>query len=796
MKLYYEQPARLWTEALPVGNGRLGAMIYGGVETEKLQLNEETLWSGMPRDWHNPQAKSALGDVRKRIAEGRYVEADRRSRDMMGPYTQSYLPLGELCLHFEHGDLANHYKRSLLLDEAIVKTAYQIGETIYTREVFVSHPDGVMVVRLEAGQPGALNLRASLSSSLRSLVEVRDGQLALEGQAPEHVAPSYYDEDRPIRYGDPATTKAIRFIGRLAARHEGGTMTLGPDGLHISGATSLTMVFAAATTFRDAETLPDSDISKVSTALAAAAAAALARSDADLIARHVADHAQLFGRVQLKLGATSDIKAPELPTDKRIAQANADDPGLVQLMFHYGRYLMIASSRRGTLPANLQGIWNSHTRPPWSSNWTLNINAEMNYWPAETTNLAECHEPLLRFIGVLARNGAKTAKLHYGSAGWVAHHNTDIWGQTSPAGDYGHGDPVWALWPMGGVWLCQHLWEHFAFGGDKTYLRETAYPIMKEAAKFCVDWLIEDEAGRLVTSPSTSPEHKFRTRDGLAGVSMAATMDLSLIWDLFTNIAEAAEILGEDATFRDKILQLRERLHPLQIGREGRLQEWSIDFEEEDTHHRHVSHLFGVYPGRQLTENRTPELVEAARKSLEIRGDDGTGWSLGWKIALWARLRDGNRAHMLVRRFLELVDERQSLQYHHGGVYPNLLCAHPPFQIDGNFAVTAGITEMLLQSHQGYIELLPALPDAWPAGQVSGLRARGGFEVALSWEDGKLKDAQMLSTLNRDCKIRLLPGQTIADEDGRVPTLPIKEGMVSFSARAGVRYRIICNRNG
>lgn len=791
LKLHYEKPARFWTDALPVGNGRLGAMVFGGVESDRLLLNEETLWSGMPRDWHNPKALASLEDVRALIAQGRYREADLRAADMMGPYTQSYLPLGELRLQFEHGDLAHDYKRSLNLEEAVATTEYRVGGTRFKREVFASHPDNAIVVRLASSVPGAIGLRAALSSPLRSRTAVRDGQLELLGLAPEHVSPSYYDEDMPIRYGDFDSSDAMRFVGRLAVRHEGGTMTLAREGVHIAGATSVTLVFAAATTFRDSFSLPDRDTTAAAASAAAAAEAALARRDDELRARHVADHGALFGRVRLNLAANGREGAADLPTDRRIAQAKGDDPGLAELLFQYGRYLMIASSRPGTLPANLQGIWNAETRPPWSSNWTLNINAEMNYWPAETANLAECHEPLLRFVGVLARNGAETARRHYGAEGWVAHHNTDIWGQTSPVGDYGrHGQAVWTIWPMGGVWLCQHLWEHYAFGGDVAYLRDTAYPTMKEAARFCLDWLLEDEAGRLVTSPSTSPEHKFRTPDGLASVSPASTMDLSLIWDLFTNVAEASDILGEDESFRETLLRQRDRLLPLQVGGRGRLQEWSVDFEDEDEHHRHVSHLFGVYPGRQLTERDTPELVAAARRSLEIRGDDGTGWSLGWKIALWARMNEGNRALALVDCMLRLVDGGGSMYGERGGVYANLLCAHPPFQIDGNFAATAGIAEMLLQSHQGYIEFLPALPDAWTAGDVSGLRARGGFEVSFAWADGKLKFAELHAATDRDCAIRLPDGMALTGEEGAVRTVPAGDGIVRFAARKGMRYWI------
>lgn len=737
MKVRLNGEAKHWTDALPIGNGRLGAMVWGGVSSETINLNDDTLWTGSPGKYTNPDAPQALSEVRKLVDDGKYAEATASAVKLSGEPSAAYQLLGDINLEFDNGGAAydeTTYRRELDLDTATVKVRYSIGEVEFTREHFASYPDQVIVSKISGSKSGSLSFTASLDSKLphRSSMNAQNQIIMVSGE-------------------DDINSERIQFSAILDLRISdgiGAISVLEDKKIKVEGCDWVVIRLVASSSFEGPFTKPSDSKKDPKSESLKTLESLKSLSYEELYARHLEDYQNLFHRVSFELSKGSNgslLIDQDVATAERVKSFKTDeDPSLVELLFQYGRYLLISCSRPGTQPANLQGIWNDKVTPPWDGAPHLNINLQMNYWPSLSCNLHECQEPLFDYIASLSVNGSKTAKVNYGANGWVTHQVSDIWAKTSPD----RGEALWALWPMGGAWLCTHLWENYTYTMNKDFLATKAYPLLEGCVTFLLEWLIEGKEGYLQTNPSTSPEHMFTAPDGKpASVSYSTTMDMSIIKEIFSAIVSAAEILGkgEDDLIK-KVLEAQPRLYPTKIAADGSIMEWAQDFEDPEVHHRHISHLFGLFPGHTITLEKTPDLCKAADYTLIKRGEEGPGWSTTWKAASWARLHNSEHAYRMIKHLFDLVDPDNEGNYE-GGLYSNLFTAHPPFQIDGNFGFSASLAEMLIQSTVNDIYVLPALPrDKWGSGSVTGLKGRGNVTVSISWNNGDLRELGLWSS--------------------------------------------------
>ena len=760
LRLWYDKPATYFEESMPIGNGRLGALVYGGATHNQVVFNDITMWTGKPVDPElGKGAATWIPEIRKALFNEDYAKADSLQLHVQGPNSQFYQPLA--ALHILDADsltAMTAYHRELDIDSAICRDTYTRKGIVYKREYIASNPNGIIAMRVSASKAHAINYALNLSSLLPHAVKAftdnngkgTAGRITMTG----HVM------------GNPA--ESIHFGAVLAVNTDDGQVMTSDSTLYIKGATDMTLYFANATSFRGADKMPGTDEKVLVETAVATIDKAVATDYADIRSKHVADYQRLFSPFQFSLGGASydTVRTTEQQL-KDYTRNNGDNQYLEMLYPQYGRYLLISSSRTSGVPANLQGLWAPALWSPWRGNYTMNINLEENYWPAEVTGLGEMVKPLEGFVSALAKNGSHTAKNFYGiQRGWCASHNSDLWAMTNPVGE-NRESPMWSNWNMGGAWLVNTLWEHYAFtAGDTEWLRSTAYPLMKGAAEFCLDWLIDNpkKPGELITAPCTSPEAQYVTDNGYTGCTLyGGTADMAIMRELFTNTLKAAKTLNADVALQAELTRALSRMRPYQIGKRGNLMEWYHDWDDQDWHHRHQSHLIGLYPGAHVTD---AALQAACAKTLEIKGDYTTGWSTGWRINLWARLHNADKAYGILQRLLTYVDPAPNA-LHTGGTYPNLFDAHPPFQIDGNFGGTAGICEMLVQSHTDCIELLPALPKPWTEGAVKGIHARGGYVLNIEWKDSKLAKAEILSPKNGTVKLSY---------QGQTKTVKLKKG--------------------
>lgn len=786
-KMWYDEPADEFIESLVMGNGGMGAIIYGGVHKELINLNESTLWSGEPvKSTINPEAaKATLTAIRKALDEGNYHEADRLQYDLQGRFSQVYMPMAGLHIEFGGDSVASNYRRELDLSRAITTVSYNIGRTEYNRTYFVSHPDKVVAVELKAKGGGAINGEIELDSKLHHTTSAADGVLTAEGYAPYYISfrtkEMLWDENRGIHF--MVVVKPVEVDGTVECRDAK---------LVLKDCKRVVLLVASATSFNGYDKDPVKEGRDYKSIARKRLADAERFSFAELQRRHLDDYTRYFNRVDIEFDGEDKSN---IPTDDRLKSLSAggEDRELEALYLHFSRYLIISASRTENVPTNLQGIWNEALLPPWNSNYTVNINTEANYWGTEVFNLSEFHQPLLSFLKQLARSGEKTARDYYGCGGWCACHNSDLWAMTNPVGE-GRGRPYWANWNMGGAWLATHLWEHYLYTQDREYLANYAYPLLKGASQFLLDWVVEDNTtGYITTSPSTSPENSFK--EPLTGrkvaTSVGATADLAIIKELLSATVSAADILGIDDEFKAKMQAVLKQLHPYQVGGNGALQEWSRDFEEWDPKHRHTSHLIGLFPGSHISVEDTPELAKAVKRTLDLRGNLSTGWAISWRTGLYARLLDGEKAYSIYRHLLNYTRELNTKVVAVGtvgGTYPNMLDSCPPFQIDGNLGAPACVTEMLMQSQYGSIDLLPALPKAWANGSFRGLRARGAFEVDAKWRNGNIVSGKVVSHVGGECVLRTLSPVKIKSTEVKYS----KDGryyVATFATRRGGVYR-------